>query len=382
MNKKVISIMFLMILTSVINNLAHPVTPELVNSIGYGAFFLGTLFASMSLANFLMSPVWGKLSDRYGRKPFLIMAPIGYGIAQLGFGFSTYPLLIIFFRLVAGAVSCASFVCGMAYLIDVSQVSKRTKIMALYSAITGFSATLGYLIGGFIGDKNYQHTFLFQGIVSILSSFLILVLIKEVKPKAKIAQKGSVIKDLSKYRGTLVPYLLLITLLTSFMHIGFNNSFNSYMKFVLNLGPKYIGFVMAITGFIGLLMNIIIFPFIRRRFNDYYSLILCIFKLALSLFFAMYFASINFTITMLILIIFFAFLALYKPLLQSILSQQSTASGEIMGLNNGFTALGNVGGSFYAGWMFENSVNLTFYSLSFISFCSFILLMTKKKDFS
>ena len=59
----------------------------------------------------------------------------------------------------------------MAYLIDVTHVSKRTKIMALYTAITGFSATLGYLIGGFIGDKNYQHTFLFQGTVSILSVY-------------------------------------------------------------------------------------------------------------------------------------------------------------------------------------------------------------------
>ena len=45
------------------------------------------------------------------------------------------------------------------------------------------------------------------------------------------------------------------------MHIGFNNSFNSYMKFILDLSPKNIGFIMSITGFIGLLMNIIIFPY-------------------------------------------------------------------------------------------------------------------------
>jgi len=73
MNKKAVRLIFVMAITTMINNMAHPVTPELVNSIGYGSFLLGALFASMSLANFLMSPVWGKLTDKYGRKPFMVM---------------------------------------------------------------------------------------------------------------------------------------------------------------------------------------------------------------------------------------------------------------------------------------------------------------------
>jgi DHA1 family multidrug resistance protein-like MFS transporter len=381
MNKKAVRLIFVMAITTMINNMAHPVTPELVNSIGYGSFLLGALFASMSLANFLMSPVWGKLTDKYGRKPFMVMAPIGYGLTQLGFGFSTNPYIIVMFRLLAGGISCASFVAGMAYLIDVTDANKRTNVIALYTAVTGFTSTLGYLVGGFIGDYDYHRTFLFQGIISVLSSFLVIILIKESYQKITIVTKNSLFKDLAKYRNTYVPFLLLITMMTSFLAIGFNNGFNSYMKFVMNLGPKKIGFVMAITGIIGIIMNIGIFPLIKRKFNDFYSLILSIFLIFLTLTFATYFETINFSITLVFLVIFFAFLALYKPLLQSIISKSGTANGEIMGLNNAFNSLGNVGGSFYTGAMFAFSVSFTFYSLALIGFLTYFLLITKRNKF-
>jgi|SRR5690554_3284115 len=380
MNKKVVTLILIMTMTLMINNLAHPVTPELVSSIGYGSFLLGVLFAAMSFANFFMSPIWGRLSDKIGRKPFMIMAPIGYGLAQIGFGFSTDPYIIVLFRLIAGGMACASFVAGMAYLIDVSDVNKRSKIMALYTAVTGFASTIGYLIGGFIGDQDYHTTFLVQGIVSILSSILILIFIKEAHKKAKMVKRENIFKDLSKYRGTIVPFLLIVTLLTSFIQIGFRNSFNSYMKFIMDLGPKTIGVIMAITGLIGIIMNIVIFPFIKRKFNDYYSLILSIFVMFSSLTLAMYFEKINFQLSIIILTVFFAFLALYKPLLQSIISQKGKANGEIMGLNNAFTALGNVAGSFYAGAVFAFSVNLTFYSISLIGLITFILLIKHSHD--
>lgn len=382
MNKRVVIIISLMTMTVTINNLAHPVTPELVSSIGHGSFLLGVLFAAMSFTNFIMSPIWGRLSDKIGRKPFMVIAPIFYGLSQLGFGFSTNPYIIIVFRMIAGGVACATFVAGMAYLIDVSDASKRTKIMALYTALTGFASTLGYLIGGVIGEDDYHRTFIFQCILSIFSSIIMLIFIKESHQKAKIVNKGgSIFKDLSKYRGTIVPFLLIITLLTSFMHIGFNNSFNSYMKFVLNLGPKKIGIIMAITGFIGIIMNIMIFPFIKRKFNDYFSLMLSAFMMFTTLAIAMYLEKHYFTLMIIILVIYFGFLALYKPLLQSILSKRGNASGEIMGLNNAFGALGNVGGSFYAGAVFTFSVDFTFYSLSAIGLLVFIMLVIKKNYF-
>ncbi len=381
MNKKVYIIISLMTFTSFVNNFAHPVTPQLVSQIGYGPELLGTLFAAMSLSNFFMSPVWGRLSDKYGRKPFLIMAPIGYAFAQLGFGFSTNPNIIVFFRLLAGGIACASFVAGMAYLIDVSDPDKRTKIMAIYTASTGFSGTLGYLAGGLIGNTNYHYAFIAQATLCFVTAFFIFILIKEVRHKTKVKNSSNVIKDLLKYRGSLVPFLLLITMLTSFLALGFNNGFNAYMKFIMNLKPREIGFIMAITGFIGLFMNVAIFPLIRRKFNDFHSLTLSLFIIFFTLSLAVYFEKNYFNVSLIILVIFFAFMALYKPLLQSIISKVGNANGEIMGLNNAANALGMVGGSFYSGFLFSVSMGFTFYSFAFIGFISFGLLFLKRNEF-
>ncbi|QVK18746.1 MFS transporter [Mycoplasmatota bacterium] len=381
MNNKVITIILLMTMTVFINNFAHPVTPELVSNIGYNSVLLGTLFAAMALSNFLMSPVWGRLSDKYGRKPFMVMAPIGYGLAQLGFGYSTNPNSIIMFRLLAGGVTCASFVAGMAYLIDVSDINKRTKIMALYTAVIGFAGKFGNLLGGYIGDSDYHQAFLAQGELSILSSFVIFIFLKESHQQKQLVLKSNIMKDFYKYRNTIVPFLLIITVITSFFAIGFNSSFNSYMKFEMDLSPKEIGQIMALTGLIGIVMNIIILPIIKRKFNDYFLLILSLFFMFTTLPLAMFFESINFNLFIVMLILFFAFLALYRPLLQSILSKVGNANGEIMGLNNASNALGMMGGSFYAGVIFMLNVNLTFYSLSVIGMLTFGLLVSMRKKF-
>jgi len=283
MNKKVVTIILIMTLTAFINNFAHPVTPKLVGSIGYGANLLGILFASMAFANFFMSPFWGRLSEKYGRKPFMIMGPIGYGVAQLGFGFSTNPFVIVSFRLLAGGISCASFVAGMAYLIDVSDPNKRTKIMALYTALTGFAGTLGYLVGGAIGNSDYHYTFIAQGTFSFLLTFIIIIFLKESHHQTLLVSKSNMLQDFGKYKGTVVPFLLIITMIMSFFAIGFTNGFNSYMGFVLDLKPKKMGQIMAITGLIGLVMNLGIFPLIKRKFNDYNALVISVFFMFSSL---------------------------------------------------------------------------------------------------
>lgn len=379
MNKQTIKIISFMTLITLINNLAHPVTPELVSSIGYGSFLLGTLFAVMSMATFFMSPFWGRFSDKYGRKIGIIIALVGYGLSQLGFGFSTKPSIIIVFRLLAGGINCASQVAGLAYLVDVTSLKERTKAMALYTALTGFSSTLGYLIGGLVGNNDYHNAFILQSTLCFITAVLVIFFLEESHKETVIKKKTPFISSIGKYRYTIVPLLLVITMITSFFSTGFNNGFNSYMKFVLNLGPKYIGIIMAITGLIGLLMNILIFPLIKRFINDYHTLTFSIVMMVIFLTLAMYFETHNFTTSLILLIFFFAFLAIYKPVLQSIISKLGNANGEIMGLNNAFTALGNVGGSFYAGAVFAYNVNLTFYSLALIHSLALILLLIKRK---
>ena len=103
-NKRIIKILFLNFLTMATFNIAHPVTPTLINSLGLPTYTFGVFYSSMAIAQFIMSPIWGSISDAQGRKKILIVGMIGYGISQLGFGFSSNEVIILLFRILAGGL--------------------------------------------------------------------------------------------------------------------------------------------------------------------------------------------------------------------------------------------------------------------------------------
>lgn len=372
-NEKARLLILVMTMTLVINNMAHPVTPKLVESLGYGSPVFGMVFAAMALANLIMSPIWGTLSDQHGRKVFMIMAPIGYAFAQLGFGFSVNALMIVFFRLLAGGIACASFVAGMAYLVDVTTKEDRSKYMAYYTALTGFGASVGYLLGGYLGNEHFRWAFVAQAILSLISAFVIWAVLTESKEHKETAIKSNVFKDFQKYTGTVLPFLLLMVVLTSYMFQGFNIGFSSYMNYELGLDPFEMGIVMAITGIIGLITNFIVFPLLRHHFNDLKLLIASILIMVITLAGATYFDSLDVKVT--ILIFFFAFLAMYRPLLQSFISKTGERNGEVMGLNNAANGIGMVIGSLYTGFAYDIQIDLAFYSIVVIGIVVYLLLL-------
>jgi MFS transporter, DHA1 family, multidrug resistance protein len=375
MKKQQVTILVIMTFISILYNMAHPVTPSLVKALGFSPSFFGVVFATMSFATFIMSPVWGRLSDQNGRKKFMVMAPIGYGMAQLGFGLSSHQALILMFRLMAGSISCASFVCGMAYLVDITKRENRSKIMAFYTALTGFGATLGYLFGGIIGNQRYQIAFITQAILCLIMALVIVLVLKEHHEPKQLCVKRHLIHDLKQYHHTLVPFILFIIILTSFMAKGFDIGFNAYIEYSLELGSKVLGFAMAIGGLIGLFTNFIIFPLLKRRFNDLNLLVTSIIIMMTTLVLMTLVKQMPYQI--IALGFFFSALALYKPLLQAMLSKIGHQHGEIMGLNNAANAIGMVIGSLYVGFAFERSFNLAVYSVVFVGLVVILFLLSK-----
>ncbi|ERJ13362.1 MFS transporter [Haloplasma contractile] len=348
MNKKTIIIIIVMTLMAITANMAHPVTPKLVEENGYDPIMYGALFATMAFANLLASPIFGRLSDKHGRKLFLIIGAIGYGLAQLGFGFLQPRYAILSFRFIAGAFACSIFVSGMAYLVDVTKKEYRSKAMAYYTSILGAGMAGGYLLGGLIGNYNYRYSFVAQAIGSVLVATLIFLVVKESHTDRKARTiNTNIIVDFKKYSHTILPVLLIAVVLTSFTDIGFNNTFNLYMNNALDFEPLEIGYVMAVTGAIGLFTNIVIFPILKRKFNDAYVLRLSMFVIVVTL--TVVALIDNQTYQVIVLIPFFAAIRLYKPLIQSIISKLGERNGEVMGLNNAAHAIGMIAGSFIAG---------------------------------
>ena len=108
MIKKYKAILFfiLFFLHSISINLIHPVTTTYVNSLNLPDYYFGFFFSLMSLGQVIGAVIFGYMSDKIGRKWLIVFGMIGYGLAQLGFGFiNTYPLLILLFRLFTHVLS-------------------------------------------------------------------------------------------------------------------------------------------------------------------------------------------------------------------------------------------------------------------------------------
>ena len=125
-----------------------PLMPFYAKSMGAGGFVVGLLVASFSIAQLLMAPVWGRLSDHYGRRPALIVGMAASAIAYVIFAYAGSLWLLFLSRLVQGAGGGTVSVI-QAYVADALKPKDRAKGLGWLSAATNAGVALGPLIGAF-----------------------------------------------------------------------------------------------------------------------------------------------------------------------------------------------------------------------------------------
>ncbi|MDR5587857.1 MFS transporter [Clostridium aquiflavi] len=362
-------------------NMAHPVTPRLITELSLPSFMFGIFFAFMSIATFISSPVWGKLSDENGRKRYLIYGVCGYGISQIGFGFSKNTIFILIFRLLAGAFAASYITVSMAYITDITNNKNRIKYLSYYSAFGYVGSSLGSLMGGVIGSNKYKLTFLFQFVVCLIITLLINFFIGEsirtpsltINKKLKIYEGEKIKINLKSVLGIMI----IAVALTSFSTTSYNSTINYYVEAVLKLSPSVIGIVMFVSGMIGLIMNFFVNPYLAQKFNEKNLFKAVVVFSGISLIIASLIE--NLIIAIIFVIIFLSFISLIIPIQQSIISKEANKNyGMIMGMQNSSKALGMVAGSLFSGFIFNVGSKLPFIIAGLILIITyFILIYTK-----
>lgn len=214
----------------------------------------GLIFASTFITSFVFQPLWGKLSDRYGRKVMLLRSGFGMSIVMVLMGFAVAPWQLLVLRMLNGTV--AGFVPAAVSLVS-STTPKERMGFAMGTLQSGGTAgaILGPFIGGVMADQfGYRPLFYITGVLLFMASIVSWILVKESfdrKVAAALPQAGVLagLRDLLKIKQ--IPVLLTITLLIQFAMLAPMQLIPLYVENLHGTTENlafYAGFVASAAG--------------------------------------------------------------------------------------------------------------------------------------
>jgi multidrug resistance protein len=336
---------------------------------------IGVVVAIYSFVQFLFNPVFGKLSDKYGRKPIIVICLFINALGYIIFAFTHSFAMLLLSRIVAG-VGGSSIAVAQAYIADVTTKENRSKGMGKIGMAFGLGFVFGPLIGGFLAEYSYMVTGFGAAGFSLLAFIVTWILLPEshVRPvddllkKRKLFDIKTFIEVLGKpERAILITLFFVLTFsvaniygtyaLLGLQVYGFTNLQNGYMFGILGLTSAIVQ-----GGLIGYITKI----FSNKTILRVGSLIACI-SLAL----------IPYGQTFLGLGIISALLmigtGIFQPMVLSLISEVTPdhEQGVTLGVNQSASALARVLGPLWGGFAFE----FLGYPFPFLTGAVFILLI-------
>jgi DHA1 family tetracycline resistance protein-like MFS transporter len=235
-----------------------PVLPHLIEQLAGGGIaraamwvgVFGTLFAAIQ---FVCSPIQGALSDRFGRRPVVLLSNLGIGVDFLFMALvNTLPLLLIG-RCISG-ITAASFTTANAYIADVTPPEKRAASFGLLGAAFGIGFIIGPALGGLLGGIDVRLPF-FAAAALALTNFCygFFILPESLPPERRSARfdwshanpLGSLLL-LRRYRQ--VFGLAAVVLVSNLAHYVLQSVFVLYADYRYDWGAQKVGYTLALVG--------------------------------------------------------------------------------------------------------------------------------------
>jgi DHA1 family multidrug resistance protein-like MFS transporter len=340
------------------------------------------IFATMQ---FLFAPIWGDLSDRYGRKPILMIGVFGNAISQLFFGLSSQLWMLFAARALAGILSAATLPTAMAYIGDSTSDEDRGGGMGMLGAAMGVGMVLGPGMGGWLAVKSLSIPFFVAAGLSIIALvFISLVLPESLHVDDRRGSDGKLRGPQfgQMWRALFSPigFLLLLAFLLSFGLTNFEGVFGLYALERYRYGPQQVGTILTVIGLTSAIVQGVLTGPITKRWGE--SVIIKASLLASAVGFVIMLSANTFHTVLLTVSFFILSNAMLRPVVAALTSKRATGGqGVAMGLNNSFMSLGRIVGPIWAGFIFDFDINLPYLSgavIMLIGFLASILWLTKE----
>jgi multidrug resistance protein len=228
-----------------------PLLPFYAQTFGATAFTVGLLSTSFSLMQCIFAPVWGRVSDRVGRRPIILLGLLGSCLSYMGFGLANTLTSLFAARIFAG-IAGANIPTAQAVAADLTTPENRAKGMGLVGAAFGLGFIFGPAIGGFLSRYGYAVPAYFASGLSLANFVAAWFLLPEtLKPEHRAVDRMGRIDAL---RAALarphLPLLLLIGFLIVAAFSGYESTFALFAEQTYGFDASSIGYIFAFVGVI------------------------------------------------------------------------------------------------------------------------------------
>ncbi len=358
-SKSALSLIFLTVFIDLLGfGILIPILPVFaIKILGVDETAIGVTIAIYSFTQFFFNPIFGKLSDKFGRRPLIVISLLLNAIGYILFAFTHSFWMLLTSRIIAG-IGGSSIGVAQAFIADVTTREERSKGMGLIGAAFGLGFVFGPLIGGLLSEYGYMVTGFASAGFSMLAFVLTLILLPESNlnrtaaalNKRKILDVAAIKKIFQK------PDLAL--LITLFLMLTFSVA-NIYGTFALlgfkiyNFTDRQNGYMFGIVG----LSSAIVQGGLLRTASKYFSQRKLITFGSLFMMIGLFLIPFGGSFLGLALIVILLSIGTgsLQPTLLSLISEVTpdAEQGVTLGINQSFSAFGRVLGPLWGGFAFE-----------------------------
>lgn len=334
-----------------------PLLPFYAKNLGANALVVGLLFTSFSLMQFLFAPLWGRISDRVGRRPIILIGLLGSSISYLIFGMADSLWVLLVSRIFAG-ICGANISTAQAYIADSTGPENRAKGMGIIGAAYGLGFIFGPAIGGILSQWGYRLPAFFASGLAMANFLAALFMVPE---SLKPADRG--IHPIRGFNWTRLkqalahPQLriyLILFFLSTFAFANLEGTFALMTARKYQLDARHNGYLFA---YIGILITILQGGLIGRlvkRFGERRLISTGLICLAISLSVLPFFPNVGWLMIGLLPMTFGH--GVSNPSLASLISKSAHSSdqGGVLGVSHSMASLARILGPAWGGLVYDH----------------------------
>ncbi len=357
--RKLAVIFFIMLMDIMGLTFLWPVAPYIVQRYSDDALMVTMITVLYAAAQFFAAPLFGKLGDRYGRRPVLLLSIFGSAVGYVIFGVGG-ALWILFLSRVIDGISGGNLSTAAAYIADISAPDDLSKNFTLVGVAWGLGLILGPALGGAVGQISLDAPLFAAAGLSLIGLLLVYFFLPESLPKERRVVEPLRVKDLNPLIAIgemfTKPGLAGLLIVLALFNFTFNGINSIQVLFVIDkfaAEPWQVGLLLVLFGIAIAIVQALLVPRLVPRYGEKVIGIASLILQAVASLIVVFVPVIGLTFG--VLVFSAAASGFTFPTLTTLSTKRVSAHeiGVLMGVTTALGSLMNIFGPLYAGWVYD-----------------------------